>query len=164
MLHDGSEIKRGKADRFPLRDEAARANAPREEVGEVPLLLDPTAEEPADFVRFIVRDQMRHRARRRRYVPAPRLVRPTSINIYGLNRRRLVRDRSRYLLRIIASIRRLENLARRLDAGTDDAHEIEEDIADDLSFLTSHVDRVDRFTGMARSFVAPALKKLSLTI
>lgn len=164
-LHDGSEMKMGKADRFPLHDEAARANAPDGEVSEMPLLLDPTADEPADFVRFVVRDE--------RCVMEPvdtdmsrlaGLRGRTSIDVYGLNRRGLVRDRSRYVLRILVSLKRLEKLARKLDVGTGDAHEIEEDIADELSFLISHVDGGDRFTGMARSFVAPALEKLGLTI
>lgn len=166
ILFDGSMMMMGKADRFPLLDESTRANAIGDEAHEVPLLLDPTNDEPTHYLRFVTWDEkciiepIHHDLTK-----LDALRGRTSIDTYGLNRRGLVADRSRYMVRIKASLVKLERLAQRLEkAAPEHLQEIEEDVLDEMTFLRSHVNGEDRFTGLARCLVEPVLTKLGLTL
>jgi uncharacterized protein (TIGR02646 family) len=159
-LYDGSELKMGKGERFPLADETKRASTVGAETFEAPLLIDPCREDPSAFIRFVDDngaciavpvdpDPTSLRARRAR----------ASIDIYGLNRAGLVRDRSRYTRRAKAAVLNLRRLARleaELQAGP--AHLLEaarEAIREELLMLDELTCGTDRYTGMITTLVAP---------
>jgi uncharacterized protein (TIGR02646 family) len=79
--HEG--VKTGKANRFPLVDEALRAFEPGQETRENPLLLDPCTDDPEEHLVFeenglVISDTLRGK---------------TSISVLGLNRPELVEAR-----------------------------------------------------------------------
>lgn len=152
-LFDGAELKTGKGNRFPLFDDGRRANAIGEEAFEDPLLIDPCSEDPSLYIKYVddsgdciavpVDDDIRSRGAQRARV---------SIDIYGLNRSGLVRDRSRYLKRVKFSIARLSRFVRLLDRMADD--EERETIADIIKDELEHLDGLtsgeDRYAGVLR--------------
>jgi uncharacterized protein (TIGR02646 family) len=159
-LYDGTELKMGKGERFPLADELKRASTVGAEAFEIPLLIDPSHEDPSAFIRFvddngdciavpIDPDTTSLCARRAR----------ASIDIYGLNRAGLVRDRSRYMRRAKAAIlnlRRLNKLELILRSGPADAlQEVREAIRDEFLMLDELTNGTDRYTGMIITLVAP---------
>ena len=169
LLFDGTELASGKANRFPLVDEAHRASGIGQEAYEDPLLINPCVEDPSEHIRFIEDeghciavpvdpDQQSRSAQRAR----------ASIDIYGLNRSGLVRDRSRYMLRAKVSLARLEKLARRLDAlpanEQDERSEVADWIDEELNFLDGLTCGEDRYTGMLLALVDPKLAELNLAI
>jgi len=169
LLFDGTELASGKANRFPLVDEARRACGIGQEACEDPLLIDPCVEDPPEHIRFID-DDGRCIAVPVHPDPQSRSARKAraSIDIYGLNRSGLVRDRSRYMRRAKLSLARLEKLARRLDAlpanEEDERSEIVDFIDSELDFLDGLTSGEDSYTGMLLAFVAPKLAELNLAI
>lgn len=169
LLFDGSELSSGKANRFPLADETIRASAVGQEAHEQPLLIDPSVEDPAQLIRFIDDDG--------RCIAVPidddaaslgaRKAR-ASIDIFGLNRSGLVRDRSRYMRWAKLSLARLERLARRLDVlapdETDERAEIADMINEELDYLAGLTCGEDRYTGMLQAIVDPKMNELGLTL
>jgi len=169
LLYDGTALSSGKANLFPLVDETKRASAIGEEAHEDPLLIDPCREDPAIHLRFIDDGD--------RSIAVPNDPDPTSISarkarasidIYGLNRAGLVRDRSRYLRWAKVSLARLETLARRLDrlpAGADDERtEIATLIEQELDYLDGLTCGEDRYTGMLQALINPKLTELNLAV
>lgn len=164
LIYDGTTLKVGKGDRFPLDDENMRATAEGGHAGETPLLLDPTIDDPVNYLNFEDRDgscvvvpkfadpgDLRHRRARR------------SIDIYGLNRHGLVKDRSRMMLLIQISLRRLERWTAELDgASPEEVGRIEREIEDEKLMLAMRVDGTDRFTGMAERMIRPVLRRLGI--
>ncbi len=130
----------GKAERFPLFDENTRAKAIGEESNEIPLLLDPTVDDPTDYIHFVEREancfiEPIHQDSSQLEVLRAR----ASINIYGLNRRGLIADRTRYMVRVKMALARLERLAYRLqDAAEADVADIESQLADEMFLLRMH--------------------------
>jgi hypothetical protein len=133
------------------------------------LLIDPCREDPADFIRFVDKDG--------HYIAVPVEEDPislsarrarASIDIYGLNRAGLVRDRSRYTCRAKRSLAIIERAARRLDRLSPDddeeRNEVEQDITEELAFLAELTCGEDRYTGMLYAMIGPALAKLNLSL
>ncbi|MFK0278372.1 hypothetical protein ACIQUG_32190 [Ensifer sp. NPDC090286] len=169
LLFDGTELSCGKANSFPLADETRRAAAVGQEAHEDPLLIDPCREDPAVHLRFVDDkghcvavpvdpDPLSGSGRRAR----------TSIDVFGLNRAGLVRDRSRYMRWAKISLARLERLARRLDVLPADAdgdrEEIAEMIDQELDYLDGLTCGEDRYTGMLRALVDPKLAELNMAL
>lgn len=167
LLFDGTELTLGKANRFPLADEARRASAIGEEADEIALLIDPCCEDPSDYIRFIDDngyclavevdpDPTSINARKAR----------ASIDIYGLNRSGLVRDRSRYMRWAKVSLARLEKLARRLDRlpvdAQDESTEITDLIESELEYLHGLTYGEDRYTGMLQQIMHPRLEMMNI--
>lgn len=159
-LYDGSQVKLGKGERFPLLDESNRAKKPGGEAQEIPLLIDPFREDPAIYIEFVDdggyciakpvdRDENSIAAKRAR----------ASIDIYGLNRVGLVRDRSRYMRRARAAALRLRKLFNKQRALVGSPQgiidRIAEEIRDELELLDEMMDGSDRYTGMIRTLAAP---------
>ena len=169
ILFDGTELTSGKANLFPLLDEAHRASGIGQEVYEDPLLIDPCREDPSDHIRFID-DEGDCIAAPIDPDPQSRSARKAreSIAIYGLNRAGLVRDRSRYMRWATLSLARLQKLARRLDAlpGTEQAEwsDIAELIDQELEYLEGLTCGEDRYTGMLLALINPKLAELNLTL
>jgi uncharacterized protein (TIGR02646 family) len=90
---DGRRSLSGKACRFPVADETARATAPGEESREQPLLLDPTTDTPDDHLEFIDGGVVRPRL-----VGHEESVRGRqTIDVLGLRRMGLTRRRAERL-------------------------------------------------------------------
>lgn len=106
----------GKADSFPLIDEARRARQPGEESRERPLLLNPCSDRPAKHIEFFLTEKrepiLRARADTSGQVSAKG---EASIRVLGLNRRGLVVARKEFYLRLRASMNDIERLIRWMD-------------------------------------------------
>jgi uncharacterized protein (TIGR02646 family) len=168
-LFDGSELVAGKGNRFPLDDENSRAHEIGGEANEMPLLIDPCREDPADFIRFEDIDE--------RCIAVPVEQDPTSlsarrarasIDIYGLNRAGLVQDRSRYMARAKLLIAQLERAVRRFNRMSSDDGEnrrdAELDIAEHLGSLARMTSGEDRFTGILDAVIGPAIAVFNLSM
>ncbi|MQB04541.1 hypothetical protein DXT91_10410 [Agrobacterium tumefaciens] len=165
-LYDGTSMKVGKGERFPIFDEADRASAENGEANERPLLINPTEDEPADHIKFVEEEgycvakcvdetETTENGRRAR----------ASIDIYGLNRSGLVTDRSRQMLRANASLRQLELGMAELDrliALGQPTEFVEMTIAREVELLGSLTSGNDRFTGVIRGLVYPVMRRLGV--
>ncbi len=169
LLFDGTKVASGKKDKFPLLDEGLRASAVGQEAHEVPLLVNPCVEDPSLHIRFIDFDgsciavpvdidPQSHSAQKAR----------ASIDIYGLNRSGLVRDRTRYMRWAKVSLERLEKLARLLDrlhgGDMDQRSEISHLIDQELEYLYGLTCGEDRYTGMLMGIIDPKLAELNLSL
>ncbi|HEX8240960.1 MAG TPA: hypothetical protein VF574_14590 [Allosphingosinicella sp.] len=166
ILYDGSTLKTGKGDRFPLADEVRRARQPGEEAAETALLLNPCEDDPMEYIRFVEKDG---RCIVEPIDPDPSSLRGrrarTSIEIYGLNRATLVKDRSRYMTRLKLSLAMLEILAEQLDvAQGGEADRIAQLAQMEIAGIRTHADGEDRFSGMARTLIDPVFERLGLNI
>jgi uncharacterized protein (TIGR02646 family) len=169
ILYDGTELKTGKGNRFPLFDESQRANAIGGEAFEDPLLIDPCREDPSQYIKFVndegsciavpVDEDPKSRSAQRARA---------SIDIYGLNRSGLVRDRSRYMRLARLSLARLDRFGRLLEGLAPDAQQEREEIADaieeELKYLDDLTSGEDRYTGMLVEIVDPALATLNISL
>ena len=104
----------GKKDEFPLHNPAKRTTAPRQKgdppAEEVPLLLDPCTDDPADFLEF---DPDGRGVLRPKESSGLALARANqSIRVYGLNRIGLVMNRQELTRRLELRIATIKALAR----------------------------------------------------
>lgn len=120
-LYDGTKVKAGKSNFFPLDNEANRATIEGGEATETALLLNPCLDDPADYLTFDIRDG--------HCIMVPKIEAPdalayrrarTSINVYGLNRHRLVKQRTERYTDLNAAIRNLEFVIKSYDWAPDD--------------------------------------------
>jgi uncharacterized protein (TIGR02646 family) len=166
-IPDGKPIQSGKGDQFPVDDEKTRATAKEgSEAREVALLIDPTVDEPSDFLRFVdeggrsivkpvVEDQKQLVGRRAR----------TSIDIYGLNRPNLVLDRSYCLQRVKQSLASIRLYGRAIDKLTgEDAAETERLLKSEIEILRAMVSGKTGFSAVARTLVEPEFVALGLRL
>jgi uncharacterized protein (TIGR02646 family) len=165
-LYDSSWVKVGKGERFPLYVEANRASNENEEAMETPLLLDPSIDQPTDFLKFEIVDQVcLATCLDETEITLSGLRARASIDVYGLNRRALVKDRTRYLLRARASLRKIELAMTEMDRlrvegnATDFPEAI---IADEIGQLRLFTNGDDRFTGMLKQFINPELERMGI--
>ncbi|MEK1888216.1 MAG: retron system putative HNH endonuclease [Phyllobacterium sp.] len=166
LLFDGTIFKTGKGDRFPLLDESKRAKEQGQEVREVPLLIDPCADDPTEFLTYAVLDG--------KCIVVPRTANETdlrykraraSIDVYGLNRAKLVLDRTRYMMRISISLRQLQRSIRQLNHAQEATIlDIEGSISDELEYLAMHMRAEDRFSAMSRWLIEPVLNRLDISL
>jgi hypothetical protein len=98
---DGTVRTSGKANRFPLADDATRATSPNEEKKEKRLLLHPYRDNPRSHLEFDEDGIVRPRSRKGR----------VSIEVYGLLRVGLVQDRQKILTFLRPAMGRVEDAA-----------------------------------------------------
>jgi uncharacterized protein (TIGR02646 family) len=166
LLFDGNLLKMGKGDRFPIEDEAKRARKEGQHSGEVPLLINPCVDDPANYLRFEERDG--------RCIIVPKSIDPASlsyrraresIDTYGLNRQSLVKDRTRNMILIQASLRSLErNVIALNTASASEMPRIELDIEDEKLSLALQLDSEARYTAMAQWLIYPVLGRLGVAL
>jgi len=140
-IHAGERA--GKANRFPLVDEAMRAWTPGKESGEQPLLLDPCRDEPEEHLVFDASGQVVSDTARGQ----------TTISVLGLNRPGLADAR-----REVAA--RIAQLAAMLDAellATADSRVHLRGVAQDLTEL---VEETQEYAALKRQLVRPILERL----
>jgi uncharacterized protein (TIGR02646 family) len=164
-IWDGSEMKTGKAERFPLADESRRARNEGEEVHETPLLLNPCIDEPSDYLVFV--DTNDHSIVRPLVIDQATLEyrrAHQSIDIYGLNRDGLVRQRTAQLKIVKASVHRLQRLISVLDReGDAQSREVlKQLIADELDALKKYEAEHHHYTATARAVIEPLKQRLNL--
>lgn len=102
------ERKIGKQNQFPIESEADRATAPDELSLEVPLLLDPCADDPEDYFECTDDGIITPRAADGLAYERAR----ASIDVYALNRNGLVFARTQLIRRIRLRIARVAQIAR----------------------------------------------------
>lgn len=114
--YEGTRRVTGKANRFPLAEEAARATVPGTEGGEEPLLLDPTVDDPGDHLEFIDEGVVRARGDGNGESSHGR----ETIEVLGLRRPDLVTVRHGHLEVVDATLKRYLSAVEKLDREEDD--------------------------------------------
>lgn len=149
--YEGTRIKTGKANRFPLVDENNRATSPGQETAEEPLLLDPTRDEPDEHLEFI--DQGVVRAAKLADGESDR-GRET-IDVLGLRRHDLVTVRHGHQEMVDATLKRYLSALDKLDREQDDfAMEILEQAKRELD---KFMEGSSPYAGMARQRIRERL-------
>lgn len=120
-VRDPSNAQSGKKNHFPVKNEDNRWTHPDQVNmnGEVPLLLDPCSDEPSDFL--IVNEEAVANEKKPANTIENKRAR-ASIDVYGLNRSYLVKERKEHRDRILALFNDIKNYARILEiipAGAD---------------------------------------------
>lgn len=107
-LYDGRRVKAGKGNLFPLADETTRANVENGETAETALLLNPNIDDPADYLTFSIVDERCLVVPKGQDQASLEFRRAqTSIDIYGLNRQPLVKQRTERYIELAAAITNL---------------------------------------------------------
>jgi len=164
---DGEVEVTGKADYFPLVDEAMRANGEDEEGNEDPILINPCECEPGNYLTFVLRDG--------ESLVAPKVKDEASdgyakgrgtIDILGLNRTGLVHGRSERIKRAMPWLFVAHDAARRkaeLEPGPErDAASatLEMAVAEMKAFVLPSAP----WSAAVREALDPGLKDLSLSV
>jgi hypothetical protein len=141
-LRSDEGIKTGKANRFPLEDEAMRAFDPGQELLERPLLLDPCVDNPEDHLVFdkngmVMSDTARGQA---------------AIAILGLNRRGLVDARRLAAQGVLEELALLERFSGESD--------IPPEVQDRLDSIYKMMNPEEEYSAMKRQLILPVIRKL----
>ena len=162
-LYDGRKVKAGKGNRFPIADEATRAKAVGGESGETALLIDPCAEDPSLYLTFEIDDgrclvvpksadenSIEHKKAR------------ASIDIYGLNRKPLVKQRTEFFILLRAAIENLEIIIELMDTAPLEKMELlEARLSSEKRRIMAALIGDQAHTAMAVWVAAPILERLS---
>jgi hypothetical protein len=148
-LADGTELQLGKANAFPITDEAKRAKRMGEEKHEGRLLLHPALDKPRSHLRFLPDGIVQGTTRKGR----------ESIFVYALLRDGLVRERLRRERQILVQIDIARNLAKGLDEAGSNAS-LEAALAAALKQLADFMQPEAPYSEMARQMIAPVLADL----
>lgn len=158
QLADGRRIVSGKANQFPIANEAKRARAPGDERKEPRLLLHPALDDPARHLAFDAEEGMIRpfasasgRKSRRGAV---------SIDVYALLRDGLVRARKARQKLIRKEIAVARGLAQTLDEIGPNAR-LEQMLVESLSMLRDYMADDAPYAGMARQMIRPVLEELT---
>jgi uncharacterized protein (TIGR02646 family) len=165
-LYDGSTVHIGKGNRFPIDDETKRARKENDESKELELLINPCVDDPKEYFQFEVKDQI-CLIRPRTAIEMELAYRraSTSIEVYGLNRAGLVKQRSRYLLRLRISLKNLELWTQVLDqVDADLAARVSERIAEETQLIAGFLKGDDAHTAMAEWLALPVLRRLGIAV
>jgi uncharacterized protein (TIGR02646 family) len=153
---DGTTIKTGKANKFPILAEAKRARQPDKEKFESRLLLDPCRDHPEKHLEFteegIIRPAVSNAGKSSRKGDE-------SIKVYGLQRRGLVERRAERALLIRAQIQRVKELTEDLDQNPGNA-QIEARLQRELKELKRYLSPEQEYLGMARQLITNFLNSL----
>lgn len=148
----------GKANQFPLVDENRRASAPGGEADEEPYLLDPTVDDPKAHLEFTqdgfvvaARPNGEESERGRQ-----------TIEVLGLSRPLLVRDRRDQQLSVEGILRRFRRAVTRLAEGED--RYARENLAEAIDELKAKVHPSAPYAAMARQRARPVLEELGIAI
>lgn len=167
-MHDGTSMKVGKGELFPLLDEGDRATAEDGEGDEIALLIDPSVDDPVDYLNFeLVDDASIARCIDMSELSLAGRRARSSIDVYGLNRQGLVRSRTRYVLRARTSLRKLKlsiaELERMRSTGQPTAF-VETCIDDEIALLKGLTDGEDGYTGTLKRLILPELDAIGIDL
>jgi uncharacterized protein (TIGR02646 family) len=157
-LADGRVLVSGKANQFPIADEAKRARKPGQEKTEPRLLLHPVLDEPRRHLEFdadegIVRPLVAASGGASRKGA-------TSIEVYALLRDGLVRARKARQKLIRKEIAVARGLAQTLDQIGPNAN-LEQMLRESLSMLRDYMSADAPYAAMARQMIEPVLAELT---
>jgi len=163
-LYDGTKIKAGKSNFFPLDKEADRATVEGAEATETTLLLNPALDDPADYLTFEIRDG--------HCIIVPKLAESTalafrrartSIDVYGLNRHRLVKQRTERYTDLKAAIVNLEYVIEYYDWAPEHRKPaIAEQLRDEKDRIKRSMAAETAHSAMAAWLSAPILNTLGV--
>jgi uncharacterized protein (TIGR02646 family) len=147
---DGTTGVSGKANLFPVADEARRWRSHRGKNREEPLLLNPCDDQPEQHLEFLDKGLVR---------PAldaagnPSRKGDTSIEVYGLTRQDLVEQREKKQKLVRLAIERARRLAAQAaitaDAGT--RAFLDEEVKDAMREARTHLDKSEPYLAAARA-------------
>jgi uncharacterized protein (TIGR02646 family) len=145
----------GKANYFPLWDESARAKNAAGVKKEYPLLLNPCDEDPDPYLRFDEEGFVRPAPNLRNFKKAKA---ERSIDIYGLGREDLVRERKARAIRIRGQIRHVQRSLR--DYQNDPHDPSRRDyLLEDWRGLQSYLAPTEPYLALARHLIETNLSK-----
>jgi uncharacterized protein (TIGR02646 family) len=153
---DGTTIKTGKANKFPILVEAKRAKQPDTEKLENRLLLDPCRDIPEKHLEFteegIIRPAVSNAGKISRKGDE-------SIKVYGLQRIGLVERRREHALLILAQIQRVREFTEDLDRDPDNS-QIEARLEREMKELKRYLSPEKEYTGLAKQLITAFLDSL----
>jgi len=156
-LTDGQERTMGKANYFPIESGSKRATKRRELDAERPLILNPCKNKPSEHFEFFERDG--HKALLRGKTEAGR----KTIDICGLNRAELVRERLDILTQLETLMFDIQRAYRRLNNANGEVQksDFEAEITEKLEKLHEFEQPDRNFSALARSEVARFIATLT---
>ncbi len=162
-LFDGTSLKVGKGNRFPLTNENLRATTEGGEINEIPLLIDPTKEYPEKLFKYeILYEKCIIKPESTDLQSIDYRKARTSIDTYGLNRRGLVKERSRTYVSLASSIEQVKLLAMLLPTTP---LELKDTVTNKINSERNHILQLTSdsspFAGMCRWFAKPFLNQVT---
>lgn len=144
-------VSTGKLDSFPTENSEWAMSHHDDITIEKPLLIDPTRVDPSDHIEWVLNEDMSTLRPRNNS-----LVGETSINTYGLNRRRLTEDRMKRLLLLRISGNKVLDALNKAVTSVDDAiaHAWESMAQSHIEALRAHCSEDQPFAGLARAYLA----------
>ena len=148
-------IKLGKANHFPLDDEARRRVSHKSKKREEPLILDPALDQPEKHLEFTKDGIVRPTLVRKK--PSPKGE--ASIKVYGLQRFGLVQERRARAKMVLAQMERVQELMKDFDRRPSDK-QLEERLNRELEELKRYTKPEEEYAGMSRQIVRKFLASL----
>lgn len=132
----------------------------------MPLLIDPSRDEPSDFLEFVeVNESSIGRPWDADATSLGWQRARTSIDVYGLNRPGLVIERTTDLERVKLSLRHVVRMARQIGtASPEERAEMEQDFDDEVRFLRRNASGENGFAAMSRPLIEPVFAQLGLSL
>lgn len=147
----------GKANQFPISNEASRAESPGQEDREQRLLLDPCLDNPDKHLVFEVEGEDEVVVRPAKLTKGKESrIGQESIRVYALQRSGLAQARRDRFKLIKAQLVRINRYIRRLDQNPDD-QEIQQWLTDEMKELDRLLKEDQPYVGMARQYVKQIL-------
>ncbi len=157
-LADGRVIVSGKANQFPIANEARRARKPGQEKSEPRLLLHPARDQPQRHLEFDADEGIVRVARSASGRASTKGA--ASIDVYALLRDGLVRARKARQKLIRKELAVARGLAQTIDEVGPNARLVKM-LGESLTMLRDYMSADAPYAGMARQMIEPALKELT---
>jgi uncharacterized protein (TIGR02646 family) len=145
----------GKANLFPLRNEANRATNPGDEIHEEPLLINPCVDDPAQHLKFNENGIVKGLTDKGR----------ASIEVLGLHRKSLTEARRDRSIEIRGTISTVKRLLRRIERKRNEGREYREsliDLREEVKKLKAYLGMKTEYTALAGTLVNPILDRIFL--
>ncbi|UPK52848.1 hypothetical protein MT476_26385 (plasmid) [Bacillus sp. H8-1] len=149
LLGDNKVQKLGKGNVFPIEDESTRARSHDDDLDiEKPLLLHPYFDDPNDHLDFTIDGIVRPKTKMG--IESNKGL--TSIEVYGLQRPYLIKERKKLCLSIFAQISRVKLLLEKIEKYPDDEDFIE-NFKYELKLLLDFTKPYNPYSLMARQII-----------
>lgn len=158
---NGESVLRGKGNLFPLKKGSRRAKSPTTLKNEVRLLLHPELDDPAQHLEFATDTERLGVIRPKVTDGIPSEMGAVSIEVYALDRPRLVQTRQSSAKRLLSHIRNTIDSERRYRAQPGDAG-LKQAYDDNLSDLAEFIGLNQAYTAMGRQIALSRLPALDV--
>ena len=152
---NGTPVKLGKACKFPLAPGSPHASKPGEESLEQPLLIDPCREDPSQYLKFMGNGMVTPQEDASGQPCGKGLQ---SIEVYGLKRETLVRERKRQAELIKLQMSQMLERIGRLERGEVDPAAGKADLKEQLKLLSRFVEDDQPYLGLAHQLIDPFIR------